>query len=62
MDKWESMVQLVSDGYFPTLQLRLIRGRLLTAPEVDDGRRVVVVNQTLVNAIRVDPMIALRCE
>jgi putative ABC transport system permease protein len=47
-DKWESMVQLVSEGYFPTLQLRLIRGRLLTAPEVDEGRRVVVVNQTLV--------------
>jgi putative ABC transport system permease protein len=48
-DKWESMVQLVSEGYFPTLQLRLLRGRLLTAPEVDEGRRVVVVNQTLVN-------------
>jgi putative ABC transport system permease protein len=48
-DKWESMVQLVSEGYFPTLQLRLIRGRLLTAPEVDEGRRVMVVNQTLVN-------------
>jgi len=48
-DKWESMVQLVSEGYFPTLQLRLIRGRLLTAPEIDEGRRVMVVNQTLVN-------------
>jgi putative ABC transport system permease protein len=48
-DRWESMVQLVSEGYFPTLELRLLRGRLLTAPEVDDGRRVAVVNQTLVN-------------
>jgi len=48
-DRWESMVQLVSDGYFPTLGLRLIRGRLLTAAEVDGGRRVAVVNQTLVN-------------
>ena len=48
-DRWESMVQLVSEGYFPTLQLRLIRGRLLTGPEVDEGRHVVVVNQTLAN-------------
>ena len=43
------MVQLVSEGYFPTLGLRLIRGRLLTEAEVNDGRKVAVVNQTLVN-------------
>ena len=48
-DRWESMVQLVSDGYFPTLGLRLIRGRLLTEGEVDGARKVAVVNQTLVN-------------
>jgi predicted permease len=48
VDRWESMVQLVSEGYFPTLGLRLIRGRLLTEAEVNDGRRVAVVNQTLV--------------
>src|SRR5262245_49977022 len=48
-DRWESMVQLVSDGYFPTLGLRLIRGHVLTEAEVNDGRRVAVVNQTLVN-------------
>jgi putative ABC transport system permease protein len=48
-ERWESMVQLVSDGYFPTLGLRLVRGRLLTEAEVNDGRKVAVVNQTLVN-------------
>jgi len=47
-ERWESMVQLVSEGYFPTLGLRLVRGRLLTPAEVDGGRRVAVVNQTLV--------------
>ena len=49
VDRWESMVQLVSEGYFPTLGLRLTRGRLLTEAEVNDGRKVAVVNQTLVN-------------
>jgi putative ABC transport system permease protein len=48
-DRWESMVQLVSDGYFPTLGLRLLRGRLLTEGEVDGARHLAVVNQTLVN-------------
>src|SRR5262249_14957343 len=27
VDRWDSMVQLVSQGYFPTLGLRLVRGR-----------------------------------
>ncbi len=48
-EKWEAMFQLVSDGYFPTLGLRLLRGRLLTEAEVNDVRKVAVVNQTLVN-------------
>jgi predicted permease len=48
-EKWEAMFQLVSDGYFPTLGLRLLRGRLLSEAEVNDGRMIAVVNQTLVN-------------
>ena len=48
-EKWEAMFQLVSHGYFPTLQLRLLRGRLLEETEVNDARKVAVVNQTLVN-------------
>jgi putative ABC transport system permease protein len=42
-------MQLVSEGYFPTLGLRLIRGRLLSEGEVNDRRKVAVVNQTFVN-------------
>src|SRR5262249_27290750 len=49
VDRWESMVQLVSEGYFPTLGLRLVRGRLLTEVEGNDGRKGAVVKQTLVN-------------
>jgi putative ABC transport system permease protein len=48
-ERWESIFQLCSEGYFPTLQLRLARGRLLTEVEVNDARKVAVVNQTLVN-------------
>lgn len=48
-ERWTSLVQLVSEGYFQTLGLRLIRGRLLSDSEVNDGRKVAVVNQTLVS-------------
>lgn len=48
-DKWEAMFQLVSEGYFPTLGLRLLRGRVLSEAEVDDARMVAVVNQTFVS-------------
>ena len=43
------MVQLVSEGYIPTLGLRLLRGRVLSEADVNDARKVAVVNQTLVN-------------
>ncbi len=48
-ERWESVMQLVSEGYFQTLGVRLIRGRLLSASDVNDGRKIAVVNQTLVN-------------
>jgi putative ABC transport system permease protein len=48
-DRWEAMFQLVSEGYFPTLGLRLRRGRVLSEAEVNDARKVAVVNQTLVD-------------
>jgi predicted permease len=47
-EKWEAMFQLCSEGYFPTLGLRLLRGRVLSEAEVNDARKVAVVNQTLV--------------
>ncbi len=47
-ERWEALLQLVSEGYFETLGLRLQRGRLLSEVEVGDARKVAVVNQTLV--------------
>src|SRR5439155_21114996 len=48
-ERWDAIFQLCSEGYFPTLGLRLMRGRFLTEVEVNDARKVAVVNQTLVN-------------
>src|SRR5438128_5205682 len=47
-EKWRSIFQLCSEGYFPTLGLRLVRGRLLSHDDVAQARRVVVVNRTFV--------------
>ena len=41
------MFQLCSEGYFPTLGLRLEHGRLLSEADVNSARKVAVVNQTL---------------
>jgi putative ABC transport system permease protein len=46
-ERWSAIYQLVSDGYFETLGLRLRRGRLLTTTDVAGARRVAVVNETL---------------
>jgi len=48
-EKWTSIFQLVSEGYFQTLGLRVQRGRPLSEADVNGARRVAVVNQTLVN-------------
>jgi len=47
-EKWRAIYQLCSEGYFPTVGLKLLRGRVLTEQEVSDHRHVAVVNQTLV--------------
>ncbi|MFL6450244.1 MAG: ABC transporter permease [Bryobacteraceae bacterium] len=47
-EKWRAIYQLCSEGYFPTIGLKLLRGRVLTEEEVSDRRHVAVVNQTLV--------------
>jgi putative ABC transport system permease protein len=47
-DKWNALFQLCSEGYFPTLGIRMMRGRLLSEADVNDARKVAVVNQTLV--------------
>lgn len=48
-EKWQAIFQLCSEGYFPTLQMRLLRGRTLSEIEVNSARKLAVVNQTLVN-------------
>ncbi|MGB6200664.1 MAG: ABC transporter permease, partial [Candidatus Acidiferrales bacterium] len=47
-DDWRAIFQLCSEGYFPTLGLKLMRGRLFSTVDVSDARKVAVVNQTLV--------------
>ncbi|HEY7502039.1 MAG TPA: ABC transporter permease [Vicinamibacterales bacterium] len=46
-DRWDAMFQLVSSGYFQTLGIRMLRGRLLSDADVTAVRRVAVINQTL---------------
>ena len=48
-ENWNAIFQLVSEGYFPTLGLRVLRGRPLSEVEINDARKVAVVNQTLAN-------------
>ncbi len=47
-EKWSAPFQLCSEGYFPTLGIRMLRGRLLSEADVNGARKVAVVNQTLV--------------
>ena len=48
-EKWTTIFQLCSEGYFPTLGTKVLRGRTLSEVEVNDGRKVAVINQTLVS-------------
>src|ERR1051326_7262625 len=47
-ERWRAIVDLPSEGFFPTLGLKLQRGRFFSADEGAGARRVAVVNQTLV--------------
>jgi len=57
-EKWASAFDLVSQGYFETLGLRLLRGRLLTANDVELAHPMVVVNRAFVQKFlaEVDPI------
>ncbi len=48
-ETWHSNLELVSEGYFKTVGLPLIRGQLLSADDVASVRKVIVVNRTLVH-------------
>ena len=45
-ERWETRFESVSDGYFRTLQLQLIRGRLLSEDDIAAMRNVMVINET----------------
>jgi len=47
-EKWNAIFQLCSEGYFPTVGIRTLRGHLLSEADVNGARKVAVVNQTLV--------------
>jgi putative ABC transport system permease protein len=48
-ETWNALLQLCSPGYLQTLGRNVVRGRWLTEQDVNDARRVAVVNQTFVN-------------
>jgi putative ABC transport system permease protein len=48
-EKWESIFQLCSDGYFQVLRLQLLQGRTFNEAEVAGARKLAVVNQTFVH-------------
>jgi putative ABC transport system permease protein len=45
-ERWTSMFDLCSAGYFQTLQVNMLNGRLFSDGDVDSARRIVVINQT----------------
>ncbi|MBV6433734.1 MAG: hypothetical protein IANPNBLG_03953 [Bryobacteraceae bacterium] len=47
-ESWQAILQLCSEGYFRTVGLRLLRGRLLTGTDMAQARHVAVVNETFV--------------
>src|SRR5215472_11709669 len=47
-EKWNALVQLCSEGYFPVLKIQLLDGRTFTESEVLGTRKLAVVNQAFV--------------
>jgi putative ABC transport system permease protein len=45
-EEWQTLFQTVSEGYFRTLRIEFKQGRGFSEAEVNDGRRVAVVNET----------------
>jgi putative ABC transport system permease protein len=45
-EKWTTLFQLCSEGYFDVLRIRLVQGRPFTEAEVEGARKLAVVNQT----------------
>jgi putative ABC transport system permease protein len=47
-EKWNAMFQLCSEGYFPVLKIQFLEGRPFTEAEVNDARKLAIVNQAFV--------------
>jgi predicted permease len=47
-EKWDSIFQMVSEGYFAVLRVPMAEGRNFTEGEVSGARKLAVVNQTFV--------------
>ena len=45
-DTWTCDIDFVGEGYFQTVGLPLVRGKLFSAADVDSKRRVAVINRT----------------
>lgn len=45
-EQWKSLLDLCSEGYFQTLQLQLLRGRLFSESDIASARQVTVINRT----------------
>src|SRR4029077_2466474 len=45
-EKWTTLFQLCSEGYFPVLKIQFIDGRPFTEAEVEGKRKLAVINQT----------------
>jgi putative ABC transport system permease protein len=45
-EKWTSLFQLCSEQYFTVLRIQFVRGRAFTESEVNNARKLVVINQT----------------
>ena len=48
-EKWTAIYTLCSEEHFQTIGLKVLRGRLLSEFDVNDGRRVAVISQLLAN-------------
>jgi predicted permease len=48
-EKWTTLFQLCSEGYFDVLRVRFVEGRPFTESEVEGARKLAVVNQTFVD-------------
>jgi putative ABC transport system permease protein len=47
-EKWNAVVCLCSEGYFPVLKIQFLEGRPFNESEANAARKVAVVNQTFV--------------